>query len=421
MRNGLRLMWCVGVMALLPPLAMPVMAEEPKAQGTPANGLITLIAPDAQVVLGEKASPGETRAANLIVKALHEGGGPEDNLRKAEAVDKPDAAADAGRKHLIVVGTVASNPVLRHYPGTWFLDREAYYSGVYAGGYDPAQGKPRETVRDWQEKKGFFVGGFGTFRADGREAGYIECDRSEFFMWARNLAGDSRKPHDQQLPLRLMIRITGSSPAGVEAAAKAFVEKGLLGGIAPVEPKPSGAATKRTILSVGSDDLGIDPPAEPPDGKLKGEGPAAGKSLTRIGWVQADAQDYDGFLQQTGVPAVRMWRVKYVPETGITNFVTSPHRRNSIYELLVVDLPAGTDRSAVLKGLKATEKYEIAGQTFAATAPVKFKDPLLAKIALASGTHVLWKGDRLYLESLPPVYEDILLAALAHNITGGGK
>jgi len=156
-------------------------------------------------------------------------------------------------------------------------------------------------------------------------------------------------------------------------------------------------------------------PTEAPTGRLVGKD---GKALTCLGWVQADALDYDGFASQTGASAVRMWRVKYAPETGVTNFITAPHRRNGFYELLIVDLPKGTDRAAVLKALNATGKYELGGQAFAATPATKFKDPVLAKIAVASGTRVVWKGDRLYLESLPPVYEDMLMAALAPVVAG---
>jgi hypothetical protein len=390
-----------------------------------ARGLISVIAPDAVVAVGDHASGAERQAAALIAQALRSAGGPADNLRSAEAIDRPEAVEEIGRRHVIVVGTVASNPALRHYPGQWFLDRDAYYAGVYAGGYDPAQGQPRQPVRTWQPVTGFFVGGFGTFRSGGADVGYIECDRSEYFMQARSRAGDAGKPAPARIPLRLMVRVTGSSPAGVLAAARAFVNNDLLCGVVTVRPLlinryPWFRAQKRTGLALRSADLALDLPVEAPRGVIRG---TQGRSLTYLGWVMADAAQYDGFLQQTGVAAARMWRVKYIPETGITNFLTSPHRMNTVYELLIVDLPLEQDRAAVLKALKATQPFTLAGKTFAQTPATRFEDPGTRPIAVASGTHVLWNGNRLYLESLPPDHEALLLDALAPKLSavpGGG-
>jgi len=401
-------------------IALGVFLECCAARAADARGLISVIARDAIVAVGDRATGPERQAADLIAHALRQAGGPENNLRSAEAIDRPDAVEETGRRHMIVVGTVASNPALRHYPGQWFLDRDAYYSGVYGGGYDPTQGQPRRPVRAWQPVTGFFVGGFGTFRSGGPDVGYLECDRSEYFMEARSRAGDAAKPAAARIPLRLMIRVTGSSPAGVLAAARAFVNNDLLCGVVTVRPLlinryPWFRAQKRSGLTVKSADLALDLPTEAPRGVLPG---TEGRSLAFLGWVMADAAQYDGFLQQTGVAAQRMWRVKYIPETGITNFLTSPHRMNTVYELLIVDLPPEQDRTVVLKALKATQPYSLAGKTFARTPAGRFEDPSTRPIAVASGTHVLWNGNRLYLESLPPDHEALLLDALAPKLTG---
>ena len=374
------------------------------------NGLLSIIAADAIVAVGEKAHTTEREAAELIAQALRDAGGPKDNLRKAEDVDKPEAVDEIGRRHVIAVGTVASNPVLQHYPGTWFIDREQYYIGKASAGYAPPTGEPRDTVRGWQPFTGFYVGGFGTYRDDRSQVGYVECDRSEYYMWARSKTFNEG-PH---VPIRLIIRITGSNPDGVLSAALAFARHGVLGGVLPVPPfNPA----PRTILTVGSDDLAVRQPGAAPLGTLKN----GNRSLTSIGFVMADALDLDGFRQQTGVAPLWMWRVKYAPETGIDSFATSPHRRNTLYELLAVELPPGTDTQAVLRALNATQEVSIGNLTFRATKPVRFGDPDTKAVAVASGTHVLVLGNTLYLESMPPTHEKMLLEALAAKVKGGAR
>src|ERR1044071_704031 len=101
--------------AVLFSLAVLALLAHP-LPGQGANGLVKQIAPDAIVAVSDLATAPERQAATLIAQALRQQGGTANNLRSAEVIAQPAAVDEVGRKHVILVGTVASNPALRHYP-----------------------------------------------------------------------------------------------------------------------------------------------------------------------------------------------------------------------------------------------------------------------------------------------------------------
>jgi hypothetical protein len=61
--------------------------------------------------------------------------------------------------------------------------------------------------------------------------------------------------------------------------------------------------------------------------------PARSGGFTYLGWLLPDAFEYDGLLADTGVAPLQMYRLKYMPGSGMTSFWTTPHRRAGEFEI----------------------------------------------------------------------------------------
>jgi hypothetical protein len=219
--------------ACLPASAAPAGPDRPAiAWDDPATyaGAPALLAPEALVVVGEKASEAERQIARRLALGLRKAGGPATNLVTDRQVN-----ADlelAASSHLLVVGTVESNRVMQRFPSHWALDRDRYYAD-------------RAPFEPWMPTRGYSCAGYGTFVAG--DVGYVECDRNPYWHYLTNLVADStRWP-----PYRHLVRLTGNTGEGVRLAVEAFVRDKLLtaavpaGGLLPA-PRTSSVSTPRT-------------------------------------------------------------------------------------------------------------------------------------------------------------------------------
>ena len=281
------------------------------------------LAPDTLVVMGRHAPDGEARAAADVAAALHALGGPADNL-----CDDESALRDLNRTafhHLVLVGTYSDNVVLRQQWGHDALDRPAFLREKAL----PTDA-PRPPFYAGVPTTGFYVFGFGTFTKPG--TGYLESGRNDLYLVPHAL----NTP--QQPPYRIRVNITGNDATGVARAAAAFL-RGELNGVlpAPEEALPAPGDAFR----LARDRYGAELPAWTPTAGL-------------LGWTQPNATEYAGFLQASGQAATLLWRAKYLPTAGVTDFDSSPHRRASADELLIARMPSADAARQAVAGFEQT-------------------------------------------------------------------
>jgi len=230
------------------------------------------IAPEVLVVAGKGAPAVEWAAATRIAEAFRAAGGPPDNLLDDEA-----AFIDLSRtafSHLVLVGTYGSNEMLRQQWGHSAIDRVAFAKETVL---------PKNVLRtafyDGAPNSGFYVHGYGTFR---KSTGYVEGGRNDLYL-VPAAVGAPEKPS-----YRIRINVAGSDSAGVERAARAFLDGSMLGGVLPSEKVPK----QGDALILGKDRYATELPEFFPREEL-------------LGWIQPDAIEYAGFLQASGKPALR--------------------------------------------------------------------------------------------------------------------
>ncbi len=370
--------------------------------------LQTLVTGPGGITIAFGTEPRSREAADLIHAAACAIPGAERNVRLVSAAEF-DAAdfRTTGITHVIAVGTLADNAVLqgRNWLPTWWLDRDWYYRAY-------RHAVPPELALPYQSTNGFFAAGFGEWPTGEQRIGLVEIDRSEYFMewmvrsryetaaggpivngnhpsWGKlNTVVSPTYPAD--FPLRLMVRISGSGGAGVVAAAKAFVDGRLLGGVvladgAQADPGP-------VMFTLPASRYATQLPFTPPDGA---------HGYTCQGWLLPSAFEYDGFRHDAGVAPQTIYRVKYKPDFGITGFWTTPHRRAGQFEVCVVYFATAQEAAAARAGLEQTLARTPGGQEGKVT-----------------GFQMAVSGRVLVLESLPePAGQAILKQYLALPLT----
>ena len=170
---------------------------------------------------------------------------------------------------------------------------------------DPLQAK----VRGHQAKvdpaaREFYRLGYGRLQGD---IGYVECDWNPFLY--------SEKVKNNPFTT-VVIKISGTSDAGVLAALKAF-QGGLLNGIVAVgEP----ARPESSLLDyLPANEV---PPALPD---------RIG-NLTRAGYTQPDGVEYRAWLEWSGVEPEQLWRIKYLAD-GVYDDVSPAAWVNGLHRL----------------------------------------------------------------------------------------
>ena len=369
-----------------------------------------LLATEGGVTLVHGDAPASEAAAQIVRDRIRSIPGHDDwdNVMSDAAFDALDYH-ETGLTHVIVVGTLRDSEIMRgrNWLPTWFLDRDWYFN-------EYEHGVPADQLMDYTPRSGFVVGGFGQWPKGEDGVGYVEVDRSFLFMeWLVRTRQDIARTHDpkemgrlrrkvlqnttepqypKDEPMRLLVRITGTGPAGLEAAAEAFAERNLLSGVVLAGTEADDGPTMWTLPpSRYATVLPVNPPDD-----IEG--------YRYVGWLLPDAFQYDGFTAEAGVTPVQMYRVKYMPDFGIVNFWTSPHRRASQFEVAVATFDtadeAATAREQLMRSIEQTGTW---------------------KSGAIRGLHCRVVGRVLLIESIPELPHDAgrkILDAFAEEIRG---
>ena len=342
-----------------------------------SSPLFKMIAPNAIVVVGKSAPASIQATAQAVAAAVKKDGGSGEIKDASEFNSLP--VSESGKYHVIAVGTVWDNEVMQRFNDPWAMDRDFTYGAL---GNQPAW--------PWMPKSGFNVGWIGNFPDDDPNIGYLVVDRSAYMWWDRAKSFDWKKPVEQQMPLRLFFRVTGSGPAGVAKAAKAFVDGEMLNGVLP-DQSPTGDFRYTLSLPRIATSLAVPVPRSVDAG--------GGHTLTYLGWNQPDAEEYDGFYSKTGREPTRIVRAKYVPEWGMTNFLSSPHRASSYFELCIVDMPDEDAARQAAGKLAGDHPGSVTLANGVTAQKAKF------------GTLIVTQGNSVILESAPDPWGKALLEA----------
>lgn len=347
--------------------------------------LRTLVETDGGITIACGTNPASLTAANIIRDEIRTlpGQSTWNNLRPAAEFDA-DTYPVTGQTHVIAVGTLRDNVVLRgrHWLPTWWMDRDWYFDE-----YEYSLAPDRIGI-PYQPTEGFMFAGYGEWPASEGGIGYIEVDRSPLFMeWMvrtrvdltiaegkKGIAvkGVTEPTYPTHFPLRLICRITGSGDAGLIEAARAFAQERLLGGV--VLADGAEAAEGPPLFTLSQNKYAASLPFTPPD-NIEG--------YRCIGWLLSDAFLYDGFVDAAGSTPDIMYRVKYIPDFGITNFWTTPHRRATQFEVAVCRFSsaaaASTAKANLLGKLGANPNFQsgrISGFNAATVGSVLFMESL---------------------------------------------
>lgn len=225
------------------------------------------------IVLPTPATPALARIAQTVLAAV-----PQHPLLRVMAGPAGARIADFQQiiastptalayNHLVLIGTPDADPV----QSVW--QREA------AIGYGGRAGD-------------IYVYGFGHLRGD---IGYIESDRNPFL----HAATIPFAPYETEI-----VTLSGSSPAGIAAAADAFLSRNLVNGVVAA----TGWTRPETTL--------LDREPLPPGFAPPALAPATRNGLARIAVTQAGEDEYRGVLADTGVEPAEIWRFKYLTPDG---------------------------------------------------------------------------------------------------------
>ena len=383
--------------AVTPPGLLKLLAETP--------GGVTVAA-------GSRAA--SRRAAGIVRDAIEALPGAKGSVRLVDgAVFDAQECDVTGTTHVIAVGTVWDNPVLhnRMWLSAWWLDR-TWYREKYPEPVSPEHALP------YMPTEGFIAGGFGEWPGGETRIGYVEVDRSAYFMeWMMRGRFDALKKkrpgeyngneywyawnniktvtsptYPRDFPLRLVVRVTGSGDEGVLAAAEAFANRGMLSGV--VLAKGARPDDAPPMIALPRYRYVTRPPFAPP---------ADVAGYTYQGWLLTDAFQYDGFARDARVHPVVMLRLKYAPPAGITNFWTSPHRQASQFEVCAIKFRNSGDArkgyEALMASLERTRGH---------------------RQGRVKGLNAVVVGGKLYVESLPERGEDAGRKVLQAVARAGG-
>jgi hypothetical protein len=376
-------------------LALPVLAGASLLDRSPLDAILPASAfpADTLVCVGDAAPQAEKDAAARIAAALRAAGGPADNLRSADALNRDPLAA--GRHHLIAVGTWADNVVLRKCWGHWAMtapQRETYRREEEAtrAAFPPDKLTPIEAPWRWTGDLTVFATGQYT-----GSVGYLEPVRN---FYALQLVANGLGPKPEEIAKtdqRFVLKVSGTDADGVARAAKAFLERGQLYGVLPAEDVAVPADWSPGAL--GRPQLTAPLPAWAPAADVPGEAP-----LRCLGWLQGTGLHYAGFREATGVAPRRLWRVKFAGSAGFKAYDDFLTPRASGHEVLIVETADPAAARAAVQGFSTAlggtwQPHTVNGWNGARS---------------ADGVTVLASGSYVLAESLPPGPDLALLAIL---------
>ena len=295
--------------------------------------------------------------AGMLFTALEKSGaasGKREMVSSAELLKK-EAFDKAAYNHLVVIGRKGGDPLLEKCWG-------------HQAAIDP-------------ETKTFYRLGYGTLRGD---IGYVECDWNPFLY--------SSKVRTNTFTT-VIVKISGTSVAGVRAALEAF-RKGLLNGVVPAGKMER---VKKSILD-------RDPDSTPPP-RLPREVRVGDRNAYLCGWTQPSEEEYRAFLDIAGVIPRRIWRVKYLVDGALEDvsaraWVNGLHRLAYGNSVMIAEFGNVSDAEktfqalARIRGAKLGKREGFDSVTFDQPRDEAF-DKSYGKICY------LRKGAFLYAVSLP--------------------
>ena len=328
------------------------------------------------VVIGKDTSPEIKALADKIAAKLKENGNQTENIVITDAYADMKVSI-SGTNNLIVIGTFADNLVLRKSWSSFALDQWEYY-------------KSNKPLYDGQETEGFYVFGFGNFK--NRGVGYIESGRNHYWTVAKERGNDKG--------YRVMVMLTGDSPAGAIAAGEEFLRSGLLNGVVI---NPEKVVEKSGVFTNGKERYAYDIPLWIPVKNLKGEG---NKKVNYLGWLMPQSILYAGFLESSGQKPLRMWRVKYYTDLGFTDLETKLQTRFTGNELLVMEFNDEKIAQKALEGYK-DGILRVWEETPSSKSSV---------VICNSGSQYLIKYKNfLIMETLPEGYDKMVIEEMVRN------
>jgi len=247
------------------------------------------------------------------------------------------------------------------------------------------------------EEGGFYIFGFGHLQGD---IGYIESDRNPFLHSAAIAAA----PYETEI-----ITVTGSTPAGVQLAADAFLKFGLINGVVAA---PGWSRPHTTIL----DHDPLTTPLEP-----VAFAPAVAGNARRIGITQAGENEYRDVLEDTGIKPESIWRVKYfepgvwdktAPAEGSSpaEFLNGLHRRATGNTLWIAKFTSVKDAAAAAQKIAEAARLSRHGAAWSGPGP---SGNLVAEPNGVPGEPapllVLWtSASTVFLSTLPELNPEVL-------------
>ena len=295
--------------------------------------------------------------AGSLLEALEKSGaasGKREAVSSAELLKK-EGFEKAAYNHLVLVGRKSGDPLLEKCWG-------------------------HQAAID-SETKTFYRLGYGTLRGD---IGYVECDWNPFLY--------SNKVRTNAFTT-VIVKISGTSDAGVRAALEAF-RKGLLNGIVPA------GKVERVTKSI----LDRDPDSTPPP-NLPRKVRAGERNAYLSGWTQPSEEEYRAFLDVAGVMPRRMWRVKYLADGALEDvsaraWVNGLHRLaygNSVMIAEFADASSAEKTFRALSRVRGAKREKVGYLEL-----VTFDQPRDEAFDKSYGKiHYLRKGALLYAVSLP--------------------
>ena len=333
--------------------------------GEPVRTLKIVTSHDASVEVKDAAAAVASAVQSHSLLKVFAEGKPAEAVESEKLLQQP--VADRAFSHLVVVGLL-SDPMVKR---TWQQEARPLSDGLYVFGF------------------GFFTG----------DIGYIESDRNPFLHSEAIAAA----PFETEI-----VTITGTTPAGVAAAVKAFLEKGLINGVI--------AGGKWTRLQAGL----LDRDPLPKDFALPALLPDQIGKFIRVGVTQASEDEYRGVLQDTGVAPAEIWRAKYyVPgpwdgqgwRAAFIAYHTGLHRRATGNTLWVARFESAD--IAQQAAAKIAAAAELAADKDTVSDRYNGKQPPFDKND-SPGPLTLWRhGEWVIMSTLPKTETDRVLADLA--------
>lgn len=297
------------------------------------------------------------RKENVKPFAALQQSGAASGIKKAVSDDllKPKAFSVAAYNNLIVVGLKNNDSLLEKCWG-------------HQAAIDP-------------ETKTFSRRGYGTLRGD---IGYVECDWNPFLY--------SNQVRTNPFTT-VIVKISGTSEAGVKAAVKAF-QSGLLNGVVPA------GKLERVKTSILDRDPDMTPPPRLPQKVRIGD-----QNAYLCGWTQPSEEEYRAYIDIAGFAPLKLWRVKYLAD-GALNDVSARAWVNGLHRLAYgnsVMIAEFKNASEAQKTWQALSRFRGAKQVkIDSRDAAVFDQPRDEAFDKSYGKiYYLQKGKSLYAVSLP--------------------